>query len=80
MKSYEASDYFFLNKSTYINLRWIGIIGQLFTINLVALVFKFEFNFVLANFVVFIGVISNFSLLFFHKSTQFRVGILQKLT
>ena len=70
MKSYEASDYFFLNKSTYINLRWIGIIGQLFTINLVALVFKFEFNFVLANFVVFIGVISNFSLLFFHKSTQ----------
>ena len=70
MKFYEASDYFFLNKSTYINLRWIGIIGQLFTINLVALVFKFEFNFVLANFVVFIGVISNFSLLFFHKSTQ----------
>ncbi len=70
MKSYEASNYFFLNKSTYINLRWIAIIGQLFTINLVALVFKFEFNFVLANFVVFIGIISNFSLFFFHKSTQ----------
>tara|TARA_Y100000813_G_C24142954_1_gene343335 strand:+ start:210 stop:1487 length:1278 start_codon:yes stop_codon:yes gene_type:complete len=70
MKSYEASNYFFLNKSTYINLRWIAIIGQLFTINLVALVFKFEFNFLLANFVVFIGIISNFSLFFFHKSTQ----------
>tara|TARA_B100000941_G_scaffold74333_1_gene50609 strand:- start:1376 stop:2653 length:1278 start_codon:yes stop_codon:yes gene_type:complete len=70
MKSYEASNYFFLNKSTYINLRWIAIIGQLFTINVVALVFKFEFNFLLANFVVFIGIISNFSLFFFHKSTQ----------
>ena len=70
MKSYEASNYFFLNKSTYINLRWIAIIGQLFTINLVALVFKFEFNFILANLIVFIGIISNFSLLFFHKSTQ----------
>ena len=70
MRSYEASNYFFLNKSTYINLRWIAIIGQLFTINLVALVFKFEFNFILANLIVFIGIISNFSLLFFHKSTQ----------
>ena len=70
MELINSSSNYFLNKSTYINLRWIAIIGQLFTINLVALVFKFEFNFVLANFVVFIGIISNFSLFFFHKSTQ----------
>ena len=44
-----------LNKSTYINLRWIAIIGQLFTINLVALVFKFEFNFIFSpRFIVFL--------------------------
>ena len=31
-----------LNKTTYINLRWIGIIGQFITINSVAFIFKFE--------------------------------------
>ena len=48
-----------LNKTTYVNLRWIGIIGQFLTINSVAFIFKFEFNFILANFVVLVGVLSN---------------------
>ena len=34
MKFFETSKYFSLKKSTYINLRWIAIIGQLITINL----------------------------------------------
>ena len=32
-----------LNKSTYINLRWIGILGQFITINTVKFIFGFEF-------------------------------------
>jgi len=41
MKFFETSKYYQLNKPTYINLRWIAIIGQLFTINLVAFFFEF---------------------------------------
>ena len=67
MKFFETSKYFQLNKPTYINLRWITIIGQLFTINLVAFFFKFDFNFILSNFVILIGVFLNFYLMYFYK-------------
>jgi len=40
-----------LNKVTYVNLRWIGIIGQFITINTVAFIFEFKFYFIIANFV-----------------------------
>ena len=59
-----------LNKTTYINLRWIGIIGQFITINSVAFIFKFEFNFILANLVVLIGALSNIFLSYFFKKNQ----------
>ena len=44
-----------LNKSTYINLRWIGILGQFITINTVKFIFGFEFNFILSNLIIFVG-------------------------
>ena len=56
-----------LNKSTYINLRWIGILGQFITINTVKFIFGFEFNFILSNLIIFIGALSNFYLMFFYK-------------
>ena len=56
-----------LNKSTYINLRWIGILGQIITINSVKFVFGFEFNFILSNLIIFIGALSNLYLMFFYK-------------
>jgi len=59
-----------LNRKTYINLRWIGIIGQFITINFVAFIFKFEFNFILANIVVFIGILSNIFLFYYFKKNQ----------
>ena len=59
-----------LKKTTYINLRWIGIIGQFITINSVAFIFKFEFNFILANLVVLIGALSNIFLSYFFKKNQ----------
>ncbi len=64
-----------LNKKTYVNLRWIGIIGQFVTINTVAFIFNFEFNFILANIVVFVGVLSNFFLFYFFKKNQLQENI-----
>ena len=54
-----------LNKSTYINLRWIGILGQFITINSVKFIFGFEFNFILSNVIIFIGALSNLYLIYF---------------
>ena len=59
-----------LNKTTYVNLRWIGIFGQFITINSVAFLFKFEFNFLLANLVVLAGALSNIFLFYFFKKNQ----------
>ena len=70
MLFFKASKDYSLNKSTYINLRWIGIIGQLLTINIVTFILKFEFNFFLANVVVLFGVLSNVFLIYFIKDTQ----------
>ena len=56
MKFFETSKYFSLKKSTYINLRWIAIVGQLITINLIYFVFDFKFNLILENSIILIGV------------------------
>ena len=64
-----------LNRKTYINLRWIGIIGQFITINSVAFIFKFEFNFILANIIVFVGALSNIFLFYFFKKNQLQEKI-----
>ena len=70
MKFFETSKYYSLKKSTYISLRWIGIIGQLFSINLVYLYFGFDFDFFLSNLVIFFGALSNLYLIFIYKKTQ----------
>ena len=70
MKFFETSKQYSLKKSIYINLRWIGIIGQLISVNLVYFYFDFEFNFVSANLIIFIGIISNFYLIFLYPKTQ----------
>jgi two-component system sensor histidine kinase RegB len=70
MKFFETSKYFSLKKSTYINLRWIAIIGQLITINAVYFIFNFKFSFILVNLVILIGGISNLYLVYIHHRTQ----------
>ena len=67
MEFLETSKYFNLNKPTYIKLRWIGIFGQLVTINIVKFIFEFEFNFILSTLIVSLGAFSNFYLMHFHK-------------
>ena len=70
MKFFETSKYYTLKKSTYISLRWIGIIGQLFSVNLVYFYFNFKFDFFFSNLIIFIGILSNFFLIFVYKKTQ----------
>ena len=70
MKFFETSKYYTLKKSTYISLRWIGIIGQLVSINVVYFFFKFEFDFIRSNLIVFLGILSNFYLIFIYKKIQ----------
>ena len=55
-----VSKIYSLNKVTYINLRWIGIFGQFIAINTTKYLFDFDFNIILANFVIFLGIVSNF--------------------
>ena len=67
METTTVSRIYSLNKSTYINLRWIGIIGQFLTINIVYFIFKFQFNIYLTNLIIFLGVISNLILVYFYQ-------------
>jgi len=70
MEFSKISETYSLNKSTYVNLRWIGIIGQFITINSVKFVFNFEFNYIAANLIIFVGVISNIFLLYYYNKIQ----------
>ena len=70
MKFFETSKYYSLKKSTYILLRWIGIIGQLISINLVYFYLNFEFDFLYCMIIIFVGILSNFYLIFIYNKTQ----------
>ena len=74
MKFFETSKYHSFKKSTYISLRWIGIIGQLIAVNFVYFFlnsnFNFEFDFIYCNLFIALGIISNLYLIFIYKKTQ----------
>jgi two-component system, sensor histidine kinase RegB len=70
MKFFETSKYFSLKKSTYITLRWIGIIGQLISVNFIYFYFDFDFNFIVANITIFFGILTNLYLILIYKKTQ----------
>ena len=70
MEFFETSKYHFFKKSTYISLRWIGIIGQLISANFVYLFLNFKFDFILSNLIIFLGILSNLYLILIYKKTQ----------
>jgi len=70
MKFFEISKYHSFKKSTYITLRWIGIIGQLIAVNFVYLFLNPSFDFISSNLVIFLGILSNLYLIFIYKKTQ----------
>ena len=67
METKNVSNIYTLNKSTYINLRWIAIIGQLLTINIAAYIFIFKFYLTITNFIIFVGVCTNIFLVFIYQ-------------
>ena len=70
MKFFETSKQYSLKKSIYINLRWIGIIGQLISVYLVYFYFDFDFDFIFSNLFILIGILSNLYLILIYKKTQ----------
>ncbi len=70
MKFFETSKYHSFKKSTYITLRWIGIIGQLIAINFVYFFLNSNFDFLTSNLIIFLGILSNLYLIFIYKKTQ----------
>ncbi len=70
MKFFETSKYHSFKKSTYITLRWIGIIGQLIAVNFVYFFLNSNFHFFTSNIVISLGVLSNLYLIFIYKKTQ----------
>ena len=70
MKFFETSKQYSFKKSTYITLRWIGIVGQFVAVNFVYLILNFEFNFIFSNLIIFLGILSNFYLIYVYKKTQ----------
>jgi len=70
MEFFETSKYFSLKKSTYINLRWIAILGQLITVNLIYFIFDFKFDLIIANSILLIGILSNLYLIYINQNTQ----------
>ena len=70
MKFFETSKNHFFKKSTYISLRWIGIFGQLISVNFVYFFLNFKFDFIISNLVIFLGILSNLFLIFIYKKTQ----------
>ena len=70
MKFFETSKYHSFKKSTYITLRWIGILGQLIAVNFVYFFLNSNFDFFTSNIIIFLGTLSNLYLTFIYKKTQ----------
>ena len=70
MKFFETSKYHFFKKSTYVSLRWIGIIGQLISVYFVYFFLNFKFDFLISNLIISLGILSNLYLIFVYQKTQ----------
>ena len=70
MEFAKASQVFYLNKSTYVNLRWIAIIGQLIAILSVQFILNFQFNYFYCLSIVMLSVLTNLYLIFKFKENQ----------
>ena len=64
MKFVENSELYSLNRSTYLNLRWIAFIGQILSIFFVEFILEFKFNYLPCLGIIAFGVITNIYLQF----------------
>jgi len=67
---FTSKDNIQLDKKTLVILRWIALVGQYLTINIVYFVFKFELDFFYCSLIIIIGVLTNFYLQFKFKKNQ----------
>ena len=70
MKFVENSELYSLNRSTYLNLRWIAFIGQILSIFFVEFILEFKFNYLPCLGIIAFGVITNIYLQFKIKENQ----------
>ncbi len=70
MKFVEISKLFSLNKSTYVNLRWIAYIGQIIAILFVEFYLNFKFSYTICTIIIFFSILTNIYLQFFIKDNQ----------
>jgi len=70
MEFFKTSKTFYLNKSTYSNLRWIAIIGQLVAIIYVQFILDFKFQYLNCIIIVSLSILTNLYLEFKVKENQ----------
>ena len=70
MKFFEASNLYSLNKTTYVNLRWIAYSGQLIAILVVQFLFNFKFNYLPCIGILILSILTNLYLQFRIRGNQ----------
>jgi len=70
MELIKTSNLYSLNKSTYVNLRWIAYLGQLSAILIVQFFLKYNFNYFICISILFFSILTNFYLQFRIKENQ----------
>ena len=67
---FKDSNLFSLNKSTYVNLRWIAYTGQIITIFIVQFILEYNFKYLICTSIVFFSILTNINLQFKIKENQ----------
>ena len=70
MEFIKASNLYSLNKTTYVNLRWIAYIGQIIAIFIVQFFLKYDFHYFICISIVFFSVLTNLFLQFKIKDNR----------
>ncbi len=70
MEFIKTSNLYSLNKSTYVNLRWIAYIGQIIAVLFVQFFLEFNFNYVICILIILFSILTNFFLQFRIKENQ----------
>jgi len=56
---FTSKDNIQLDKKTLVILRWIAIVGQFITINIVYFILNFDFPFIYCYLIIFFGILTN---------------------
>ena len=59
LEIFKSADDIKLDKNTLVILRWIAIVGQFMTINVVYFILKFNFPYFYCCLIIFFGVLTN---------------------